>query len=82
MIRLKNYNRLYIFIHTVVWMKDLQQIKDDDVRCQFTQSGKKFQLTISNVMHDDTAQYTACAADDTGEISAAFSLNVFASVDI
>ncbi|XKL66402.1 hypothetical protein PGB90_009822 [Kerria lacca] len=66
----------------VVWMKDLQQIKDDDVRCQFTQSGKKFQLTISNVMHDDTAQYTACAADDTGEISAAFSLNVFASVDI
>ncbi|XP_065220483.1 twitchin isoform X27 [Planococcus citri] len=66
----------------VVWMKDLQQIKDDDVRYQFTQSNQKFQLTISNVMHDDTAQYTVCATHETGETSAAFSLNVFLNADL
>lgn len=63
-------------------MKDLQQIKDDDVRYQFTQSNQRFQLTISNVMHDDTAQYTVCATDETGETSSAFSLNVFVNADL
>lgn len=63
-------------------MKDSQIIKDDDVRFQFTQSGKKFQLTISNAMPDDTAQYAVCASDSTGEISAAFSLNVLTSAEL
>lgn len=63
-------------------MKDLQPIKEDDVRFKFAQSKHKFQLTISHVMHDDTAQYTVCATDSKGEASAAFSLNVFVNADL
>lgn len=63
-------------------MKDLRPIKDDDTRHQFTQSKQKFQLTISNTTHDDTAQYTVCASDPDGETSAAFSLNVFVNTDL
>ncbi len=63
-------------------MKDSTPIKDTDVRYQFIQSNKKFQLTVSNVMHYDTAQYTVCASDATGETNAAFSLNVFTNADL
>lgn len=74
---------LIIFdLFVVVWMRDLRPIKDDDVRYQFTQSNQKFQLTILNSTHDDTAQYTVCASDTNGETSAAFSLNVFVNTDL
>lgn len=73
---------IFYFHFSVIWMKDSQIIKDDDVRFQFTQSGKKFQLTISNAMPDDTAQYAVCASDSSGEISAAFSLNVLTSAEL
>ncbi|XP_074598807.1 projectin protein bent isoform X2 [Brevipalpus obovatus] len=70
-------------VKKVEWLQDLKPIDATSSHHQFKNEGdKKFTLTIPSTAISDIGQYTVKLTDDTGEISAAFSLNVLSEDDI
>lgn len=68
---------------TVQWTKDGKPIEESNVRYQIKRvDAKKYTLTLPEAGISDIGQFTVKAANDSGEVSATFSLNVITEADV